>query len=178
LPEAVVLEAMAKAPLCVEPGSSLSLSLRLADPPGKPGLVEQVRRQVTEQLQRAGIRVANQAPVVLEMTMTHSSTGEMHEYEVSSFGRGRSGTLKVPGQKVDCRAAVICNGKRVWEVGASPTNTIISAHLEEGETAEAHLAKVMWEGAASFFLNFVPPSRVFAEGSAEGLGNTDLTSVE
>ncbi|MEX2119916.1 MAG: hypothetical protein WD847_10015 [Pirellulales bacterium] len=179
VPGAAELAAVADARLCVAPGSTLRLSLKLQTPPGRPGFTEEVRQRIVDQLAESGIQVVTgQAPVVLELSMMQVHTGETREYVISRSVAGiRGKTVTVPLQQVECRIVVLHDGKPVWEGGTTCTNEVWRAKLEQGESPEARLAKEMWDAAARYFLDLVPPTRVFAGGSADGLGSSDLAAA-
>jgi hypothetical protein len=155
------------------------LSLKLQTPPGRPGFTEEVRQHIVEQLSQSGIQVVTgQAPAVLELSMVQVHTGETREYEMSRFRASVHGKkVTVPLQKVECRAVVIHEGKTVWEAGTTCTNEISSVRLEPNESPEARLSKEMWRAAAGYFLNLAPPNRVFAGGSADGLGSSNMAAA-
>ncbi|MEX2559163.1 MAG: hypothetical protein WD403_04570, partial [Pirellulales bacterium] len=85
--------------------------------------------------------------------------------------------ITLPLQKVECRTVVLHEGKPVWEGGTTCTNEVWSVPLEPNESPEARLSKEMWSAAAGYFLHLAPPTRVFAGGSADGLGSSDLAAA-
>ncbi|MEX2119915.1 MAG: hypothetical protein WD847_10010 [Pirellulales bacterium] len=178
LPEPGLASKLAGARFCVQPGATLSLAITLPVVPGKPNLADQVRRNVTEQLAKKGIHVADRAPVVLELTMTHARTGQTLEYDVHGLSlEGRGGKVRVEGQKITCAMVVADGGKPVWKAEAVVTNDITFSNLNEGESVEAHLNRMMWEAAAGYLLNLLPPTRVLAGATAAGLDRSDLAAL-
>jgi hypothetical protein len=114
-------------------GASVSLNVDgIADASEKP----KVLASLTSKLQRNGVGVAANAPLVLTAS---TETGKDREISYRTMGRGMRGVQTYRVREYFSRVKFLYQGKPAWE--SSVGNIPHIAMLQNGETMETHLRK-------------------------------------
>lgn len=161
----------------LRPGATVSLQVSIGGGPGS--LIQEVREGLTERLEKANVRVAGGQPVTVSVSAAQSSTGETKTFE--SFGSSRlrpgySGDIRqdVNVNKVECRVAVLYQGRTLWEQKSTLTNNEIIVSGVKPENLQSYLDEGLWQQAADVVKNARVPKYVFRESTPTGLGKSQF----
>ena len=152
--------------LAVRPGVTASISVNLQ---GAPAEQQQVQQALTDQLQKLGINVAANAPLVLQ---ANTETGKSQDITYRKFGLRGNETARVTEQIA--RLKFVENGKVLWEtvsVGGAP----MMLQMKQGQTLQDALAPYQ-KPNTQFFSTVKLPQYVARPGEAVAYGASSLSA--
>lgn len=164
LPDETVLSAGARVNLQISVGATAE----------RPALPDEIRKNLTAQLEQRGVVVASDGNLLLTVGAAMTSEGKTTEYRTfGAFGGPASFTLNVTS--LNCSVVLTQQGTKIWEKTARFTaGDSMMESIKRDEDPNAQMAKRQWQQAAEYLANFVLPRKIFVTNAGQGIGESVL----
>ena len=157
--------------------AGMSVSVRLELPPAVelPDFADRVRKSVEETLGANGLKVGPDQPIVYVVK------GEVENLPgtatMRTFGGGPGTSpmeITVQPRKLKVRLAYEQGSKTLWESRLDVQGGIGLIRFDSTKGAQFAIDEELWKSGASRIGGVVPPLRIFADSTGEGLGTSVL----
>lgn len=159
----------------VKPGDSVAVRLAISGEPELAKLREGADALIRERLEASGLNAAEQAPNVLEVQANLKTDGTRMLSKIGD--RSVSETITIKRVSVDL---IMKRGNEViWRVTRPVSNVDrFLVRLNPGEAAQAGCDRLLIESLDGLMQSLKLPSFVFGKDSAQGFGQSALTSAK